>query len=285
MYWSLPAREAIPGSIVLIEHPSPEFRGPENMGILLATAQIGSGRTAYMGFNSSWRWRRVGQNHDFFDKYWTQMVRFLTEGKLAGGQARARIMMDRDTYRVGDRIRVRVVISPEDARTMALERTLQATYSVTRRDGVQLPPIRIELVDEAESLERRQAIRDAEQPIVFEGALIAVEPGDYELSVPLPTTDRPITQTRTFQVEVPRLEFDEPTVDLVMWRDLAERTETGRALLPGEAINLIDHIDARTETTPSLRAPQRLAYSWFSMILLGTLLTLEWGLRKGFKLL
>ncbi|MCC5830163.1 MAG: hypothetical protein JJU36_12010 [Phycisphaeraceae bacterium] len=286
IYWSLAARQAMPGSIVLMEHPSAEFRGVDgNPGVLLASAQFGSGRTMYMGFNSSWRWRRVGENHEYFDRYWTQMVRFLTEGKLVGDQRRAQILMDRDEYKIGDRIRVRLSISPEQARTMSLPDSLPATYVVTRRDGTVLPPSRIDMEMQRDGRQDRPvADGQMERPTVYEAVIIAGEPGDYEFAVDLPTTDRAVRQTRGFTVEVPRIEFEEPTLDMALWRDLAERTN-GMALMPGEAVELARMITAPTVSITIPRAPQRLWDSWFTLALLGTLLTLEWAFRKGYKLM
>ncbi len=288
-YWAFTARKALPGFRPLLVHPSMDelYRGEDNQpGPLLVAGNYHSGRTVYMGFNSSWRWRRVGENATYFDRYWINMVRYLSGGRHTGDQRRGRILLDQSRYHIGDRVQVRASIPGEEAEAMNLGDTLSANWVVVRGDGSRSSPVRLEL----RGLPRPQARPDqAPPPFQYEGTIVPREPGDYEIAIDLPTTDRPVRIARNFTVEVPMVEYEDPTFDPGMWRALAsvdpDNPERRFAYLIDQAGRIPDDIDARPETTIIPRTPQKLWDTPAVLLLLVTLLTLEWALRKGFRLM
>ena len=76
-YWSFPALEAKPATKVLIEHSDPTLRKKEIPRPLLVTGQFGTGRTTYLGFDGTWRWRTKGLDAEFFKRFWVQTTRCL----------------------------------------------------------------------------------------------------------------------------------------------------------------------------------------------------------------
>ncbi len=289
VYWAFTARKALPGYRTLLEHPSMDelYRGEDNEpGPLLVAGSYHSGRTVYMGFNSTWRWRRVGENAVYFDRFWINMVRYLTQGRHDGDDRRGQILLDRSRYRIGERVQVRASISGEEAEAMNLGDTLTANWFVIRDDGSRSSPARLEM----RKLPRGEAGPDQVAPAYqYEGTIIPREPGDYEIAVDLPTTDRPVRITRNFNVEVPMVEYEDPTFDPAMWQALAsaDPADPGRRLayLLDDAASIPADIEAEPETTIIPRTPQKLWDSPLVLVLLVTLLTLEWALRKGFRLM
>ncbi|MED5472041.1 MAG: hypothetical protein VX577_09860 [Verrucomicrobiota bacterium] len=105
-YWSFPALEPKPATRVLIEHSDPTLRRKEVARPLLVTGQYGSGRTTYLGFDGTWRWRTKGLDAEFFKRFWIQTTRYLVEGRSLSGKRRGIIETEKFRYQIGDRIKI-----------------------------------------------------------------------------------------------------------------------------------------------------------------------------------
>jgi len=102
IYWHYPVRRAKPVARVLMQHSNPRMANTFGPHVILATQFVGTGRTAYLGINSTWRWRRSDERH--FNRFWIEMLRYLVEGKLMGGRARGQILCSKDQYEVGQTV-------------------------------------------------------------------------------------------------------------------------------------------------------------------------------------
>jgi hypothetical protein len=266
VYWSYPIKGAKPASQILIEHSDPRLRRKGEARPLLVAGHYGPGRTLFMGFDGTWRWRKLGEKH--FDRYWIQTVRFLVEGRLMGGKRRGRIGTDRDLYAIGDRIAVTAKLYTEDFKP--LERP---SVPAVIRAGAAAPG----------EFELKAVPGRVGQ---YQATLTASNLGINEIVVELSRekTDKKARITRRLTVETPRVEFADPRLDRSLLTELARRSE-------GQYFE-IDELDALTKALPdrseTIVVPGKPIELWDTsrlLLLLVALLTLEWALRKYFKLL
>jgi hypothetical protein len=270
VYWSFPAEAAKPAARVLIEHSDPTLRGPEGSRPLLVTGQYGSGRTVYIGFNGTWRWRRVGPNAEFFRRFWIQTTRYLVEGRSLEGRRRGILETDRDTYDLGDRVRITAQLK-------------DATYRPLLREEVQA-------VHQAGDGQPETAVLKPvpQQPGQFETTLTARQTGFHTLTALLEddTSAAPAKITVQFAVRLPSAEMGEVWLNEPLLKRLADATG-GRYYRVDQLDQLVSAVPDRVQTVLVPGKPILLwdALRWPLLLLLAGLLTIEWGVRKWFKLL
>ena len=61
MFWHFPVTRAKPGATVLARHGDPRMRNEHGPHVLLATQLVGPGRTIFVGFDSTYRWRYLDE--------------------------------------------------------------------------------------------------------------------------------------------------------------------------------------------------------------------------------
>jgi hypothetical protein len=265
VYWTFPVRQARPGAQVLIEHSDPRLNRREGPRPLLVAGQVGPGRTVYMGFEGTWRWRKLGEK--YFDRFWIQAVRYLAEGRLLGARKRGRIGTDRDVYAVGSRVAINARLF--DAAFGPL--TEPSVTATVKGPGGQMRTVELGAVPN--------------QPGDYQGSVIATQVGLNEIAVILSDPSAGSVQVaRQVTVEVPRVEFADPRLNVALLSDLADRTG-GRYFTVAEAVGLPAAVDAPAETIIIRGRPIELWDTNRLLILLVVLLTAEWALRKRFKLL
>ncbi|OVE75030.1 hypothetical protein BVX97_05765, partial [bacterium E08(2017)] len=69
----------------------------------IAYHSYGKGTAVYMGFDSTWRWRKEFGDRYFRD-YWGKVAQFLGLAHLLGESAQARVFLDRLVAGIGDRV-------------------------------------------------------------------------------------------------------------------------------------------------------------------------------------
>ncbi|MEM6473695.1 MAG: hypothetical protein AAF802_29320, partial [Planctomycetota bacterium] len=269
IYWSFPAQQAKPASRVLIEHTDPTLRGAEGARPLLATGQYGSGRSVYIGFNGTWRWRRAGNNSEYYKRFWIQMVRYLVAGRTLEGKRRGTIEADRFRYQLGDRVNLRARLKDASYKPLA-ERQVTATIQVAGKEPVPftLKPI-------------------PNQPGHYQSTLTATSTGQHVVRVDL--ADEMISD------EAPRVEVSfsvsTPTVESnSVWLNKPLLTTLGQASGGGyfeldELEQVIASIPDASRTIDVQGTPIPLWDTSRLLLLLVGLLCFEWAVRKQFKLM
>jgi hypothetical protein len=266
VFWSYPVQHAKPGAVILLEHSDPRLRTPDGLRPLFVSGQYGAGKTAFMGFSGTWRWRKLGER--FFNQWWIQVTRHLMEGRLLGGRTRGRLMTDRDVYAIGDRVNISARLF--DSAYKPLEETdvpVRLFNGPTELDGAVL-----KLIDG--------------QPGRYAGSLVAGEKGLHELRLSLtdPQQAEPVLLRRQFTVEMPRVEFADPRLNRPLLQELCERTG-GRYFEITTAQALPASIPNRQETVAIPARPIDLWDTDRLLIALVVLLTIEWAMRKRYKML
>lgn len=266
MYWSFPVTRARPGAVVLSRHGDPRMSNQHGRHVLLASQLYGPGRTVFIGFDSTYRWRYLGE--DFFDGFWARLVDRVGRNKALGGRFPFLVGLDKGVYRVGDRVHASVRYN--DPAALA-----EASELIAELEGAGQPPepIRFE--------------KSPDDPALATAEFPATQAGAYSLRVaPASAPDLAAgtarVSTTAFRVEPPRREIDEPALNRPLLADLA-RLSGGRVF----ELSDVDQLDAAIPTREVARTIEERDELWDAPLLYGLVvagLTAEWILRKRFRL-
>ena len=193
MYWSFPVTRARPGATVLARHGDPRMQNQYGRHVLLASQLYGPGRTVFIGFDSTYRWRYLSE--DYFDGFWARLIDRVGRNKALGGRFPFQVHLGKSAYRVGDQVTVGVRFT--EAAAVAEASGLTAELEVA---GQPPEPLRFERApDDAELL---TATFPAEKAGAYSLRITPATAADAGSAVRVSTT--------TFRVEPPRREIDEP---------------------------------------------------------------------------
>ncbi len=266
--WSLPIRDAAPAATVLLAHADPSQMQASGPRPLMLAGQFGMGRTVFVGFEGTWRWRQVGRNAEYFNRFWVQTSRYLIEGRALEGKRRGTIETDRTRYEVGDRITV--VGRLMDAVFKPLEQPeVGATLQV---EGQAAQPIVLRPI--------------ANQPGRYEAALTAQHTGRHALRVNFgdDTAASAPKVEATFSVSPPSVESERTWQDKPLLEELAAASG-GRYFELSALSELPAAIPNRQQTISIQGKPIPLwDTSRLLIVIVGVLVT-EWALRKRWKLM
>ncbi len=266
MYWSFPVTRARPGAVVLARHGDPRMQNQYGRQVLLASQLYGPGRTVFIGFDSTYRWRYLSE--DYFDGFWARLVDRVGRNKALGGRFPFQVNLGKGVYRVGDRVAISIRYTDPAALAEASE--LAAELEIA---GQPPEPLRFERVPD--------------DPGLLTAGFAAEQAGAYTLRV-VPATAADLgsgirVSTTTFRVEPPRREVDEPSLNRPLLADLARLTG-GRVFELSQASQLDDAIPMR-EVTRTIETRDEL---WDAPLLFATIvlaISAEWVLRKIFRLI
>ncbi len=266
IYWHYPVLREKPGATVLMRHGNPSMVNANGQHVLAATQFVGAGRSAFLAFDGTWRWRQFGER--IFDQFWIQMVRHLVEGKLLGSNKRGLILIDGDSFQLGQAVPVSARVYNEQYEPSTVDR--------------------ITLSHNCKGQKQEFELKAAPDRLGwFEGSVVAKRTGDFEILLRLdaPGEAEPIIVRRQIHVERPNIEMRDPR----MQRDALM---TIAAAVPGSAYYEIDELERIAQTIPDLHEATtvrtRPAPAWDSawmLLLLVGLLSFEWTLRKWSSLL
>lgn len=230
---------------------------------LLAEQFYGAGRVAYLATGQVWRLRREDPNR--FGRFYTKLLRHLSQGRLLGSAGRGRLTLDRERYEVGERLRVRLLLKDTPpSRPSVRWRSPNAAVTEVLADAVE------------------------GQPLSYTSEFLAQEAGPHSVSYALPA-GRPLTAEA--RVVLPERELRERTRDETALRAIAEASagtyyeSIAEALAttgPGSTA-ILDATPSRAETTVELGPPDAAFGEAVGrgLLLLATAALLgEWTLRR-----
>ena len=207
MYWSFPVTRSRPGATVLARHGDPRMQNQYGRQVLLASQLYGPGRTVFIGFDSTYRWRYLSE--DYFDGFWARLVDRVGRNKALGGRFPFQVHLGKSVYRVGDQVSVGVRYTDPAALAEASE--LAAELEIA---GQPPEPLRFEKPPDDPGL--LTASFPAQQAGAYSLRIVPVAAGDLGSDIRVSTT--------TFRVEPPRREIDEPSLNRPLLAELARLT-------------------------------------------------------------
>jgi hypothetical protein len=110
-WWHLPVLRAKPVATVLLELADAAYANQYGPGVLMATQPVGAGHATFLGCDSTWRWR--GSAEAYYNSFWVRLVRYLAQARQQGGSKRGRIVLDRESFSVGDYGRIEAQLLDE----------------------------------------------------------------------------------------------------------------------------------------------------------------------------
>jgi len=271
LYWLMEAHELKPGARVLAEHPTRTGDDGRKLPVIL-TQYVGAGRVAFHATDETWRWRfRRGDAE--FARYWLQTLRYLSRSQLIGGTRKAEITSDRQAYRRGDVVRLRV-------------RFFDERNAPVEDNGVTV------LLERAGSKHRRVKLqRKPTRRGVFEATISHLAEGSYQAWVATPQieSDGPTAAAPpscAFRVEAPlgeRARLMTDTADLrLAAKESRGKIYTLQEMEPGTILR--DLPRGRQVRTEPLEPIQLWNSIWVGLAFV-VLITAEWLLRKYVGLL
>ena len=229
--------EPKPGATPLAMFSDPTTSMNGAFPIFLATQFYGSGRVAFQGSGEMWRLRDLGE--EYFDTYYTKLVRWAGQGRLLRDSDRGMLLLDKEQAIVGEQIMVRAVL--RDAQFQPLVITDVSAKLIDpsgRSTTLPLAPI-----------------PDPSQPGVYIGQFFAKATGNYTVQLPVGGLSDQVLLTQQVVVRVPAVEIQRPQRNDPVLTEIANRTGgrywIGIETLLGDGTNATSNQPVRESDGPS----------------------------------
>ncbi len=261
IFWMVEARDVKPGAIVYATHP--QRLAARGKVPLIVTQRFGNGKVLFHATDELWRWRfRTGDV--FYGRYWVHAIRYLSRSKLLGKDPGAELSVDHKVYHTGETVGFRV-------------RFLDEKLAPAANDGVTV------VVEGPGGTQKKVVLtRVPESVAVFEGRLPQAEEGKYHAWVATPSFAK-APPAEDFEVRPSEREAR------ILRTNLAEMSQA--ALLTGGKTYTLLSADQLAQDIPAgLPVPLetnkdiRLWKHWLPLTLFCGILSLEWILRKRWRL-
>jgi hypothetical protein len=263
MFWHYPVTRAKAGATVLARHADPRMRNEYGNHVLLATQLVGPGRTFWVGFDSTYRWRFLDEQT--FDGFWARMINRAGNSKRLG-QYPFTLTTDRTTYQPGSQVTITARFENASDKDSGLD-VLHG--EVEGPDG----PMPITLTPQKG------------EPGTFEATFSVAKAGDHMVNVWTGEVEaKQLVKAASLpvHVELPNLEFDQPTLNLAVLQTLAKAT--GGSVFD---LSQVDEVPGAFKVSRVARVLEDRQPIFNAPILFGSVLLclfLEWILRKKFRL-
>ena len=258
-----------PGATVYARIARPRVAATADSNPIYFAGQFyGSGNVFFMGSGEMWRLRSLDDS--LHERFATQLVRHVSQGRLLRGSRRARLLVDRDRFAVGSNVVVRLVV-PEG------ESAVPADCRVVTPDG---------------SVLRVPLVAERDRTGVLQGAFVATRDGSWRIDVDLPGA-RGEKVSRRIQARLPDRELERPRLDRGVLEQMATLSGgtahflAAKPWTPADSQTLAAGIQDRSRREYETGSPDGAFKQRLNGILLalGTaLLCCEWILRRLVKL-
>lgn len=265
VYRAFPTRGAKDLAEVYATFPDPKMAA-EGEPIVLAAQQYGGGRVLYIGSPEVWRLR--AESETAFDTFWAKAIREVGQGRLRRSDGPGIFLLDRESYLIGETVRVR------------------ARLSTPQGEPLSLNDVQLRVTDPEENTlfpGGRSVAQDPEQAGQYTTNFRTTIPGRYQIELEMPSLGETISTA--IEVTMPQLEQQQPEQNRALLMKIAQATR-GEYLPIEEAA---DKLPALFETSAAVSVPidERLRVLWdraWLMYLVIGLLCVEWLTRKLLRL-
>ncbi len=259
VYWHMDTQAAKPGFNVLMTHADPRFIQDGEPAPLMVSGQFGPGRTLYLGFQGTWRWRKLGV--EVYESFWVKSIRHVMEGRLNANARRGQLNTDRDVYALKQEMLLTGKFFTESYEMLEQDE-LTVQHMV---NGVDMPSVQIKAIPG--------------RPGEYEGSLLAHRLGTHQFRVSLEGRN-PVEITRSVTVEVPNVEFSKPSLNVAALEDMSANSGGGAYFEVDQLEELVQAIPERAEILAIPQRPRPLWDNLWVLLLLVSLLGAEWAVRK-----
>ncbi|MCA9198728.1 MAG: hypothetical protein KDA87_14365 [Planctomycetales bacterium] len=270
VYGYAAVKDIKPGTKVYGYFSDPDTEIDGQLPVLMAGQFFGAGRVFYLGSGEMWRLREL--DDAYFERFYTKLVREVSQGRLLRDSSRGILLVDTQRAMLGDTITVRASLS--DAQFRPLERE-QVQAQLVRPNGS-----RSELI-------LRQP-KDTNRAGMFMGQFPAILEGEYSIELIIPESEDELL-TQEVKVRMPALELEKPQRDDAVLAELA--ATSGGTYFVGlenvastdESVSLAGKLPSKDQETFLPGTPDKdfelTLMSWLLTLICGCL-CLEWLIRR-----
>ena len=270
--WYQPVEGVHPAATVLAEHPTATCGAPGTPGHgkkqpLIAVRQYGRGEVVYLGFNETWRLRRV-HGEELFRRFWKEVMWRLALNHALGANKRFVVQTDQHRYPVDQP--VTLTVQADNAR-----------YEALSENNVSGGTLSGEWVSPGAEPQKPVALSLTQvERGLFATRFVVTAPGEHRVSVTDPITGKPVEWS--FTAYSTSVERQNPVRD----SDLQEKIATvsgGRSYDLKDVQSLLEQLQPALRTEASVEVVS-LVNTWACFVTISALLLGEWLLRKGIGL-
>lgn len=272
------AFELKPGAKSLALFSDPTAAAGGQQPIYIASQFYGAGRVVFHGGSELWRLRGLGDQ--YFDRYYTKLVRWISQGRLLLDSDRGVLLVDREEAIQGEQVSVRAVLKNERYEPLVQSEVIARLVDP---QGLNVPVV-------------LRPLMDGSQPGIYSGQFPVLKPGTYRLSLQLGGLASDEVLKTQVQSRVPKLEMQALERNDTLLSQLA--TETGGRYWKGvqaavspendqETLPIADAITPEDQVNYSPGAPERefqLRWLGWLMTFIASCLSLEWLARRIHRL-
>jgi len=263
--WYQPVAQLQEHAYALAEHPTDVCSDGRTPQPLVAIRQYGAGEVVYLGFNETWRLRRM-YGERYYREFWSQLIYRLGMSHALGSEKRFVVRTDRQQYRAEEKVTLTVEAYDENFEPLAEDdlpdRTLSAELTIPGRNS---PASQVRDVPV-------QMLRTG----VFEARIPVFAAGEYAVRVEDPVTGR-FSEAR-FDVVGLSAERRSGVRNVRLQEELARETN-GKSYDLTTVSNLVDDLQLESiEESYTRNHPLWSTPIWF-IALIGLMLG-EWFIRK-----
>lgn len=265
IYRCYPTAGAKAGATIFAHFSDPRSETSYGPPIWLASQFYGSGRTFYIGAGELWRLRAIDE--DYFDRFWTKLIRELSQTRLKRGTLRGMLLLERNQYLLGQTAHLRALLSDAQFQPLVAEGVTCDVYDPTGRPII--PPLRL--------------LPDRQRPGQFTREFRLSLPGTYRVELSIPDSTDKLSEK--IDVSLPNLETANARQNVQLLRSMAE--ETGGTYLPLDDMTAAALPALLPNQGEEFLVDERLRTLWdrdWVLYLLVGLLSAEWLTRKLLKL-
>jgi hypothetical protein len=261
-YWAVEARGLKPGAIIYATHPARSTA--QGKVPIIAMQRYGNGKVLFHATDELWRWRfRTGDA--YYGRYWVHVIRYLSRSKSLGKDAGAELTVDHKVYRTGETVGLRVRFADEQ-------------HSALAADGVTV------IVEKTDGAQQKVVLKQVPEAVtVFEGHIPRIAEGKYHAWIAIPSFAR-APPAEDFEVRPSEREMRVLRTD-VGEMAAAAKVSGGKLYVPTAAESLPDDIPHGLPVPIESNSVIRLWNHWLTLLMFAVVLSLEWILRKRWRLI
>lgn len=262
IFWFLRLEKLKSGAVPFVSISPSEAQGSRLP--LIVMQRFGAGKVLFHATDETWRWRfRVGDK--YFGRFWIQAIRSLARARLSSQDRQLILTADRSRYELGERINLRAQF-------------LDARVAPAGNNPV------LVMIEKAGAPGRKVELKRKNQSeTLFEASVSELPEGTYHAFVTEPVAGKSPPAV-DFRIEIPVKEVSRLEMDLGELELAAKKTD-GHFLNWSDAEKLPQLIPPGRPVTLRSEEPITLWNHWIGLILLATILSAEWILRKRNRLL
>lgn len=264
-------KNAKPAAKVYAYYSDPTTKIGGSLPVYMASQFYGAGRVFFQGSGEMWRLR--GESDAYFNRYYTNLVRWVSEGRLLRDSNRGVLLVEPSRAMVGDSIVVRAVLT--DAQYEPLE----------------VPEVNAALLGPGGQIEEFKLLplEGEPRPGTYGARFTVREGGNYEVRLTLGDALNEQVLSQSVQVRMPRRELENPRRNDAELSEIAAVTqgkfipveeETAETAVADQLVSLIRPQPQTTilPGTPDREFNER--RNAVLMWLIASVLTFEWVTRR-----